>query len=109
MATSRGGGLRQLNRSIRERCIKRTNEIVVGSTYFLSSFYEREGAMVKVLGKSTKVNGAGWPSTVEYEVVEVVGPMVTGAFYSVGKVGACNASNLYEHREDAAHGTKNKS
>ena len=75
-----------------------TNAIVVGETYFLSDFFEKSGYMVKVTAKSTKLNSAGWPSTVSFQVLEVIG----GAFRKVGYVGSCNATNLYTDRAMAA-------
>lgn len=87
------------------RIINRTNEIEVGKVYFLSSFYDKDGAFVKVLAKSTKKNLAGWPSSVRYEVIETVGED-RSAFYAKGKIGTCNATNLYEQREKASAETK---
>ena len=78
----------------------RTDEIVVRGRYFLSSFYDKDGSWVEVLDKSHKTNSAGWPSSVTYRVLESVGGL--GA-HPVGHEGICNASNLYERREDASH------
>ena len=80
-----------------------TEAIVVGQKYFLSSFYDSDGMWVKVLSKSTKSNGAGWPSSVEYEVIEPIGESAKRPYYQPGKIGTCNASNLYPSREAAAH------
>ena len=90
--------------SIKKRIKDRTDEIVVGKVYFLSAFYDSDGAMVKVISKSHKLNSVGWPSTVEYEVVERIGDSYAHheTFYAVGKRGTCNASNLYETREMAS-------
>jgi hypothetical protein len=65
-----------------ERCRQRTAEIVLGGTYFLSSFYDKDGCMVKVCSKSTKLNGAGWPSTVTVEVLEPLGDDAGKAYYA---------------------------
>lgn len=92
------------NVSIRQQIKDKTDSVKVGQVYFLSAFYDSDGAMVKVLGKSHKINGAGWPSTVEYEVVERIGDTYKHheTFYAIGKRGTCNASNLYETREMAS-------
>ncbi len=81
----------------------RTAEIVLGGTYFLSNFYDKEGAMVKVIEKSTKINSAGWPSTVKVEVLEPVGDMseFSRKYYATGTTHTCNATNLYDKREQA--------
>lgn len=83
------------------RIIARTKQIKVGRTYFLSSFSDIDGAMVKVLSKSTELNGAGWPSKVEYEVISKVGDS-NSTYYAPGKRGTCNARNLYDTIEDAS-------
>ena len=87
------------------RTSARTDEIKVGDVYFLSSFYDTDGAMVKVLAKSHKINSAGWPSTVEYEVVERIGD-ANERLYAAGSRGTCNATNLYDTRETAAPGMR---
>jgi hypothetical protein len=86
-------------RKVQAKCKARTAEIVIGNTYFLSSFYDQEGAMVKVLDKSTATNNAGWASSVKVEVLEYVGDGPTSSYYTPGKVVTVNASNLYERRE----------
>lgn len=78
----------------------RTAQIEIGKTYFLSGFYDQSGAYVKVLGKSTKTNSAGWNSSVEVEMLVEVGG-IPGDFYKPGRVATVNACNLYERREDA--------
>jgi hypothetical protein len=80
----------------------RTAEIKIGETYFLSSFYDKAGAMVRVDAKSTKLNSAGWPSTVSVTVLEEIGEN-SGTFYRPGNVITCNATNLYERIEMANH------
>lgn len=90
-------------KATREKIIQRTNEIVVGNTYWLSSFYDKSGTYVKVLDASTKTNGAGWPSSVSYEIIEPVGDLAKDEWQQPGKVGICNASNLYENRSDSSH------
>jgi hypothetical protein len=83
------------------RIIARTKEIKIGQIYFLSSFYEKDGAMVEVLSKSTKLNSCGWPSSVSVKVIEPLGSDVQKPFYATGTVHSVNATNLYERREDA--------
>ena len=85
--------------------IDRTHEMAVGETYFLSSLYDKDGAWVRVLKATTETNGAGWPSTVTYKVLESVGD---ARYYTerIGKTGTCNATNLYEQRHHAAHAHK---
>ena len=80
----------------------RTAQIVVGKTYFLSDFFEKDGAMVKVLEVSTKINRAGWPSSIKYQVTEKIGGKYS-KLNAVGETGICNACNLYEKREQASH------
>ena len=60
--------------------------------------------MVKVLDKSTKINSAGWPSSVLVEVVEPINE--TGTYYAIGSKRTVNATNLYEHREQASAAVK---
>ena len=79
----------------------RTNEIKIGETYFLSSFYALDGAMVKVISTSTEVNNAGWPSTVKYEVIKPIGDCARRRHYAKGKIRTCSATNLYENRDAA--------
>lgn len=84
-----------------ERIKARTAQIKVGETYFLSSFYDKAGAMVVVQNKSTKKNRAGWPSSVEVKVIESVGDGPGLSHYKPGGIHTVNATNLYEKREMA--------
>jgi hypothetical protein len=90
-------------KATREKVIQRTNGIVVGHTYWLSSFYDKDGTYVKVLGVSIKTNSAGWPSSVSYEIIEPVGELAKYEWQQPGKIGTCNATNLYENRGDSSH------
>ena len=93
-----------------KRIEARTHEIVAGDTYWLSSFRDTDGVWVKVTDTSTKKNRAGWNSTVTYEVLRVDAPsyphMLTSDMYAVGAIGTCNATNLYENREDSSFAAK---
>jgi hypothetical protein len=99
-------------RIVDERIKARTAKIVIGGRYFKSDFYDQRGAWVIVTAKSTKLNNCGWPSSVEYRVVESVNNFVSAETANpdkpfnhtlvVGYVGTCNATNLYERREDAS-------
>lgn len=97
-----------------QKIINRTNEIEIGKTYFLSSFYDKDGAMVEIISKSTKLNKGGWPSSVIYKVIQKVGEhsIIDPKYdvYSIGRIGSCNATNLYEKREmaDPKNKYKNK-
>ena len=90
------------------RIIEATNAIVVGNTYFLSAFYESDGATVKVLSKSTKTNKCGWPSSVTVEVIERIGDSYKHheTFYAPGTIHSVNATNLYSRRSDASAAAK---
>jgi len=81
--------------------ISATNKLVIGKTYFLSSFYERDGAFVRVLSKSTAKNSAGWPSSIEVEVIEPIGGNTTLLHFAPGTKHIVNALNLYRERQDA--------
>src|SRR5271157_675750 len=81
----------------------RTAAIKVGSTYFLSSFYDKDGCLVEVISKSTKLNSAGWPSSVEVKVLCLLGSDAGNDYYAVGTIHTCNATNLYDKRSDASH------
>ena len=85
-----------------------TKALKIGGKYFLSSFYDKEGAWVKVIEATTKINGAGWPSSVKVEVLEVVTerPNASYQFYKVGAIHTVNATNLYAKRENASHTAK---
>lgn len=91
-----------------KRIIAATEALVIGKTYFLSSFYDKDGCWVKVLSKSTKLNRCGWPSSVEIEVLEPVGDDKGKPYYAPGTKHSCNATNLYEKQEMAAHKVKYK-
>lgn len=93
-------------RKMAERCKQRTAEIKVGGVYFLSSFYDKDGCLVKICSKSTKENSAGWPSSVTVEVVEPLGGDADKPYYAVGTIHTVNASNLYERRALASHRAK---
>lgn len=79
-------------RETNKRCKEATAALVVGKTYFLSDFYDT-GPMVEVVEKSTKVNSAGWPSSVTVKVTDLNN--YTGTYWTVGKVTTVNATNLY--------------
>lgn len=87
-------------KTAKRNSIAKTNAIVIGGTYFLSSFYDKDGAMVKVLAKSTATNSAGWPSSVTVQVIAPLGGEAERAnlFYAAGAVHSVNASNLYLNR-----------
>ena len=95
-----------IHTTLRQKIRNRTAEIVKGEIYWLSSFYEKDGAYVRVLDASTKTNRAGWPSTVLYEVVEPIGDCATKELYMPNTQGTCNATNLYENRKDSSHASK---
>ena len=92
-------------KSIFQNIRARTAEIVIGAKYFLSSFYDKDGVWVEVLKKSTKMNACGWPSSVTYKVLGHVGDP-NAVYYKIGKVGTCNATNLYSKPADASHSKK---
>lgn len=71
--------------------------VEVGSKYFLSHFHDKEGAIVRVLSKSTKTNRAGFNSSVNVEVLES-----DCDYYKPGALHTVNAANLYEHRTYAS-------
>lgn len=81
---------------------KRTGEIRVGKSYFLSSFYDKDGCIVKVQSKSTAINSAGWPSSVMVKVVEPIGGDMHKDWYAPGTIHRVNATNLYEQRYKSA-------
>ena len=91
--------------ALNNRIKNRNSQIKVGGIYFLSSFYDKDGVFVKILAKSDKVNRCGFPSTITYEVRELVGD-ANASYYTIGKVGTCNATNLYEERALANHSKK---
>lgn len=92
-----------------KRIVTRTNALKVGGIYFLSSFYDRDGAMVKVVSKSTEINSAGWPSKVIVESIEPITETENEfqkRFYAPGTLHSVNATNLYEERGMANHKVK---
>lgn len=94
-------------KALKAKSAARTNEIAVGQKYFLSIFHDKEGVWVEVLDKSAKINRAGFPSTVTYKILEQVGVERHNApSYEIGKIGNCNATNLYERQELASPAAK---
>lgn len=94
---------------MRETVSHRTDEIKVGEVYFLSNFYDKDGAMVRVLSKSKEKNRAGWNSTVTVEVVEPLfydDDTFSLKHYAKGTRHTVNATNLYERRELASASRK---
>lgn len=69
----------------------------VGGTYFLSHFHDKEGATVRVLSKSTKLNRAGFASSVNVEILES-----DVDYYKIGAMHTVNAANLYSERKYAS-------
>lgn len=93
-------------KAIHKAVATRHAEINVGQVYFLSSFHDKEGAMVRVLDKSTKENLCGWRSSVTCEILEVFMSGLTS--YAPGKIITVNASNLYTERAFASYENKMK-
>ena len=94
------------NKDIRRNIRASTEALTLGGRYFLSSFWDKSGAWVRVIAKSTKTNSAGWPSSVTYVVIEPEdhrGNPFHLDNYAPGTQGICNATNLYKVREHAAH------
>ena len=85
-------------KAIKKYAEQKTSEIVVGEIYFLSEFYDKDGAMVEVLSKPKGDND--WNTSVEYLVLEKIGTSYD--YYKVGKVGICGGQNLYKNRSDAS-------
>ena len=84
--------------------MKRTDEIVVGAEYWLSSFHDVDGAYVEVLKKSKEENGAGWNSTVTVEVLQVDSTYPRHEiYYATGTIHTVNATNLYDIRHESSH------
>ena len=77
-------------------CLHRTDELVIGDYYWISREWEKTGAFVKILEKSTELNRVGLPSLVTVEVVKPVGA------YELGQVKTMNATNIYDHREHSS-------
>ena len=77
-------------------CLARTDELTVGDYYWISRDWEKTGAFVKILEKSTELNRVGLPSLVKVEVVKPVGA------YKLGEVKTMNATNIYDHRDHSS-------
>jgi hypothetical protein len=73
-------------------CITRTEELVLDRYYWISKEWEKTGAFVKILEKSTDLNDVGLPSKVKVEVVRSVGA------YTLGMIKTMNATQIYDHR-----------
>jgi len=85
-------------KALHQKVAEAHNRIVVGQTYFLSNFYDKEGAMVRVVSKSNRRrNKAGFFSIVNVEILES-----DYHYYKVGETHTVNAANLYLRREDAS-------
>jgi len=84
-------------KSLHEAVAKKHEAINVGDRYFLSHFLDKEGAEVRVLSKSTKLNRAGFRSTVEVLVLKS-----DCSYYVPGARHTVNAANLYTHRRFAS-------
>ena len=91
-------------KAIQKKCESATDKLRVGQVYFLSSFYDKEGAFVKVIEKSKTQNFGGWNSSVTVEVLDNLG--FNERVYPVGSIHSVNATNLYEKREMASHSAK---
>ena len=87
-----------------KKVMKRTDEIIVGAEYWLSSFHDVDGAYVEVLKKSKEENGAGWNSTVTVKVnaVDSTYPRHE-TYYAAGTIHTVNATNLYDIRHESSH------
>lgn len=85
------------------RIIRATEALEVGAQYFLIDTYNQTTAKVTVLTKSTQRNAAGWPSSVEVEVVEQteIKTPYHRMVYVIGSKHIVCATNLYKNREDA--------
>ena len=83
-----------------------TEAIEIGGSYFLSAFYDKDGATVLVRSKSTKRNKAGWNSSVEVQILEPLGGEHNSVYYKAGNIHTVNACNLYKNRADASHTAK---
>lgn len=89
-------------KALHKKVAEAHSRIVVGKTYFLSHFHDKEGATVRVVSKSNKRrNLAGFFSIVNVEVLDS-----DAAFYKVGETHTVNAANLYEKRELASPSAK---
>lgn len=83
---------------MRKHAELKTSKIVIGEIYFLSEFYDKDGAMVEVLSKPK--SDSDWNTSVEYKVLEKIGTSYD--YYYVGKIGICGGQNLYKNRSDAS-------
>tara|TARA_R100000008_G_C3581603_1_gene168923 strand:+ start:404 stop:883 length:480 start_codon:yes stop_codon:yes gene_type:complete len=74
----------------------RTEELDMDRYYWISRNWEKTGAFVKILEKSTELNPAGLPSSVTVEVVKPVGA------YQLGQIKLMNATQIFDHRAHAS-------
>ena len=89
-------------KALHKAVAEKHNKIVVGDTYFLSHFHDKEGATVRVVSKSNKRrNLAGFFSIVNVEVLSS-----DANYYKIGEIHTVNASNLYVRRELASPANK---
>ena len=95
--------LHDFTKAIHKAVADKHSKIHVGQLYFLSNFYDVEGATVRVVSKSTKKNRSGWNSTVNVEILES-----DYHYYKVGEMHTVNATNLYEKREFASASHRNE-
>lgn len=96
-------------KNMRNKVAVATKSIEVGKVYFLSNFYDKDGAMVRVLSKSADKNRAGWNSSVNVEVIEPLfydDDTFLLQHYAKGTKHTVNATNLYEKRELASASNK---
>lgn len=84
-------------KALRAKVAKRHSEIQVGATYFLSNFYDKEGATVRVVSKSNKKNRCGWNSIINVEILDS-----DYHYYKIGETHTVNATNLYDARFHAS-------
>ena len=71
----------RINKLINDKCKQKTESLMVGAVYFLSSFHDEQGAFVRVLNKSTEKNSCGWSSSVTVEVTEIVTGRTKDSFH----------------------------
>ena len=76
--------------------IVRTEELDMDRYYWISQDWEKTGAFVKILEKSTDPNPAGLPSSVTVEVVQPAGA------YRSGQIKLMNATQIFDHRAHAS-------
>jgi hypothetical protein len=84
-------------KALKAKIAKRHSEIQVGATYFLSNFYDKDGATVRVVSKSNKKNKCGWNSIINVEILDS-----DYHYYKIGETHTVNATNLYEQRHLAS-------